>query len=218
MVVKFSSRGAQQLRHSVGVGSSISVNTGSPIHKKLQSTSSSHSFSIRDQFLKMLSTSTTILSPKFEQRNKITRVPITTKVESNNNLIMPLEINNNFHRSFNTLQINPLQQLQEVQAQAEVVPEPDEPQMPRTDNHNYGEKLYLTPYIENGFIEEGQKLARVENLTDQVESYSGYLTVNSEIGSNLFFWFFPAAVSYHNFYKCYCALMSKVNFKFCNFI
>ncbi|KAK2717691.1 hypothetical protein QYM36_006462, partial [Artemia franciscana] len=57
-----------------------------------------------------------------------------------------------------------------------------------------GDPLYLTPYIKSGNIAEGQKLAKVEGLS-QVVSYSGLLTVNASCNSNMFFWFFPAAYS-----------------------
>jgi len=56
-----------------------------------------------------------------------------------------------------------------------------------------GKPLFLTPYIEAGKLEEGRKLSRVSGLSTDVESYSGFLTVNKTMGSNLFFWFFPAA-------------------------
>ena len=59
---------------------------------------------------------------------------------------------------------------------------------------NVGEPLLLTPLIKAGKIREAQDLARVTNLTDVI-SYSGFLTVNQKYDSNLYFWFFPAAVS-----------------------
>ncbi|CAG7831463.1 unnamed protein product, partial [Allacma fusca] len=55
-----------------------------------------------------------------------------------------------------------------------------------------GKPLLLTPYIRAGKIQEAQAASRVTNLTDVV-SYSGFLTVNEKYGSNMFFWFFPAA-------------------------
>lgn len=60
---------------------------------------------------------------------------------------------------------------------------------------DYGEKLFLTPIIEKEKSGEliWKELARVTNVTD-VLSYSGFFTVNQEFNSNLFFWFFPAAV------------------------
>ncbi|KAF2900478.1 hypothetical protein ILUMI_05708 [Ignelater luminosus] len=60
-----------------------------------------------------------------------------------------------------------------------------------------GESLLLTLLIELGKIEEAQQAAEVkfEEFHD-VKSYSGFLTVNKNFHSNLFFWFFPAKVNY----------------------
>ncbi len=64
-----------------------------------------------------------------------------------------------------------------------------------------GEPLFLTPYIETGRAAKGRELAKVTEplfgfeKEDMVESYSGFLTVNKEMFSNLFFWFFTATVS-----------------------
>ncbi|XP_013864126.1 putative serine carboxypeptidase CPVL, partial [Austrofundulus limnaeus] len=56
-----------------------------------------------------------------------------------------------------------------------------------------GSPLFLTPYLEKGAIDEARKLSLVGNLPGaNVKSYSGYLTVNKQFNSNLFFWFFPA--------------------------
>nr|CAD7194955.1 unnamed protein product [Timema douglasi] len=56
-----------------------------------------------------------------------------------------------------------------------------------------GDPLYLTPLIQAGNLSEARDAARVGVLKEgvDVESYSGYLTVNQEYNSNLFFWFFP---------------------------
>ncbi|XP_046403576.1 venom serine carboxypeptidase [Ischnura elegans] len=61
-----------------------------------------------------------------------------------------------------------------------------------------GKPLYLTPLIESGDIKQAQKLSRVGALAgvSKISSYSGYLTVNKEYNSNLFFWFFPAMNNY----------------------
>jgi hypothetical protein len=65
-----------------------------------------------------------------------------------------------------------------------------------------GTPLYLTPYIESGDIETGKEMARVVDPLDglaageSVESYAGFFTVNKATRSNMFFWFFPATVSY----------------------
>ncbi|XP_071484214.1 probable serine carboxypeptidase CPVL isoform X1 [Diadema antillarum] len=56
-----------------------------------------------------------------------------------------------------------------------------------------GEPLFLTPYIESGQIEKGQNLSRVGTLVGtDIESYSGFLTVNATYNSSMFFWFFPS--------------------------
>ncbi|KAL8595213.1 hypothetical protein ACOMHN_043366 [Nucella lapillus] len=53
--------------------------------------------------------------------------------------------------------------------------------------------LFVSPLLERGRIKEAQERSRVWNVTgEEVESYSGYITVNPIYGSNMFFWFFPA--------------------------
>ncbi|GFQ91983.1 probable serine carboxypeptidase CPVL, partial [Trichonephila clavata] len=57
------------------------------------------------------------------------------------------------------------------------------------------EPLILTPYIENGQIEEARSLSKVGRLPRvprDIPSYSGFITVNKTYDSNMFFWFFPA--------------------------
>ena len=72
---------------------------------------------------------------------------------------------------------------------------------------DYGQELFLTPFIKTDRIEEARKAARVKNLSPPSEnknsnvtltneSYSGFLTVDEAKNSNLFFWFFPAQVFY----------------------
>jgi len=64
------------------------------------------------------------------------------------------------------------------------------------DGEDAGTPLFLTPLIENGKIEEARSKAVVQHKEmGDISSYSGYLTVNKEYNSNLFFWFFPAMVS-----------------------
>lgn len=60
-----------------------------------------------------------------------------------------------------------------------------------------GEPLILTLLIQKKRIQEAQAAARV-NFSEflNVKSYSGYLTVDKNYDSNLFFWFFPAATNY----------------------
>ncbi|XP_055837109.1 venom serine carboxypeptidase-like [Episyrphus balteatus] len=63
------------------------------------------------------------------------------------------------------------------------------------DDGDPGEPLFLTPYIMTNKTTEARKLAAVKgNQFQQVESYSGYLTVDKHYNSNLFFWYFPAEV------------------------
>nr|CAD7463589.1 unnamed protein product [Timema tahoe] len=61
-----------------------------------------------------------------------------------------------------------------------------------------GEPLILTSYIQSGDVDIARKLAKVseEPFVGLVTSYSGYLTVNPDLNSNLFFWFFPAEFGY----------------------
>eukprot|EP00095_Tigriopus_kingsejongensis_P005173 maker-scaffold237_size242172-snap-gene-1.30 protein:Tk05173 transcript:maker-scaffold237_size242172-snap-gene-1.30-mRNA-1 annotation:"venom serine carboxypeptidase" len=68
---------------------------------------------------------------------------------------------------------------------------------PRTIQGDVGEPLYLTPYIEAEDFETARNLAQVvEPLAglenENVESYSGFITVNPATASHMFFWFFPA--------------------------
>lgn len=58
-----------------------------------------------------------------------------------------------------------------------------------------GLPLRLTPLIQSGDIEEARRLSLVTGLTPDVPSYSGFLTVNEECDSNMFFWFFPSQTS-----------------------
>lgn len=62
------------------------------------------------------------------------------------------------------------------------------------------EPLFLTPYIEQGKLDEARNLSLVRNLpglssSESVKSYSGYLTVNKKYNSNIFFWLFPPMVN-----------------------
>ena len=60
----------------------------------------------------------------------------------------------------------------------------------RFDPAEVGEPLLLTPYVEAGRLEEAAAAARVAHVMQTEESYSGFLTVNKELNSNLFFWYF----------------------------
>jgi len=68
------------------------------------------------------------------------------------------------------------------------------------EQNSTAEALFLTPYIEAGKLVEGRKLSEVKDLPligehQDIKSYSGYLTVNKEHNSNIFFWFFPPLVN-----------------------
>lgn len=56
-----------------------------------------------------------------------------------------------------------------------------------------GSALILTPLIEQGRIAEARNASRVDHkLFFGIESYSGFLTVNSTYKSHLYFWYFPS--------------------------
>lgn len=58
---------------------------------------------------------------------------------------------------------------------------------------NDNEALFLTKYIENNRLELAKTLSLVKHKElHWLTSYAGYLTVNKEYNSNMFFWFFPA--------------------------
>lgn len=61
-------------------------------------------------------------------------------------------------------------------------------------NEDVGEALYLSPFIKNGSTEAGRSAAKVKStsIPEDIESYSGYLTVDDKLNSNLFFWYFVA--------------------------
>lgn len=78
-----------------------------------------------------------------------------------------------------------------VEGFVNVYPQPKS--RPRRHAENAAEPLFLTPLIESGRIDEARGKATVEHKEmDDVGSYAGFLTVNKEYNSNLFFWFFPA--------------------------
>nr|CAH7750800.1 unnamed protein product [Callosobruchus chinensis] len=68
------------------------------------------------------------------------------------------------------------------------------------ENDDVGEPLILTPFLESGKIDEARSAAKVSlgGVAKDVESYSGYFTVNKQYDSNLFFWFFPSKNDYKN--------------------
>ncbi|XP_023168261.1 venom serine carboxypeptidase [Drosophila hydei] len=63
------------------------------------------------------------------------------------------------------------------------------------DGVDPGEPLFLTPFIESGKVpmDQVRQMARVSGSQfHNVESYSGYLTVDKAYNSNMFFWYFPS--------------------------
>lgn len=60
-------------------------------------------------------------------------------------------------------------------------------------NGDPGTPLYLTPLINAGKFDQARSMSKVDSTAFlNIESYSGYLTVNSTCNSNMFFWYFPA--------------------------
>ncbi|KAK8780961.1 hypothetical protein V5799_017697 [Amblyomma americanum] len=57
-----------------------------------------------------------------------------------------------------------------------------------------GGPLFLTPLIEAGQLDKALNLSRVGPLYTGADllSYAGFLTINKDFSSNIFFWFFPA--------------------------
>lgn len=58
--------------------------------------------------------------------------------------------------------------------------------------------LHLTPYIKKGNFSTARSLAYVNHpdlKLKRIISYAGFLTVNEQYNSNLFFWFFPAKIN-----------------------
>nr|CAI5831222.1 unnamed protein product [Callosobruchus analis] len=64
--------------------------------------------------------------------------------------------------------------------------------------NDVGEKLILTPLLEQGKVKDARAAATVTlgGAAKNVSSYAGYLTVNQHYNSNLFFWFFPSNGNY----------------------
>lgn len=62
-----------------------------------------------------------------------------------------------------------------------------------------GQALFLTPLIKDGKLDEAKSKSKVGPLGAdyEVPGYSGYITVNPQYNSNLFFWFVPSLVSVH---------------------
>ncbi len=58
-----------------------------------------------------------------------------------------------------------------------------------------GEPLYLTPILDSDGAEAAREAARVTEplpgISEDFESYAGFITVEPETDSHMFFWFFP---------------------------
>lgn len=58
------------------------------------------------------------------------------------------------------------------------------------------EPLFLSEFIERGDYSTARNLSLVRHKEmEWLTSYAGYLTINKQLNSNLFFWFFPAKYS-----------------------
>lgn len=59
-----------------------------------------------------------------------------------------------------------------------------------------GEPLFLSEFIERGDYGSARNLSLVRHKEmDWLTSYAGYITINRQLNSNMFFWFFPAKYS-----------------------
>ncbi|XP_049524907.1 venom serine carboxypeptidase-like isoform X2 [Dermacentor silvarum] len=65
---------------------------------------------------------------------------------------------------------------------------------PQDGTANTGEPLYLTPLIDAGQLCQARSSSKVGPIGAdyEVPSYAGYITVNPQYNSNLFFWFVPS--------------------------
>ncbi|KAL3211782.1 hypothetical protein MRX96_036259 [Rhipicephalus microplus] len=68
------------------------------------------------------------------------------------------------------------------------------PTTPDVTGIQHWKTLYLTPFIKAGKLEHAKSLSKVGRIgaDKEVTSYAGYITVNPEFNSNLFFWFVPS--------------------------
>ena len=65
---------------------------------------------------------------------------------------------------------------------------------PHLTEEQVGKPLILTPFLENGQIDEAKNRAEVRGISD-IKTFSGFFTVNKTYDSNLFFWYAPSKVS-----------------------
>ncbi|RUS88673.1 hypothetical protein EGW08_003568 [Elysia chlorotica] len=61
-----------------------------------------------------------------------------------------------------------------------------------TSQSEPSEPLLLSSFLKSGKIKDAEKESRVKLHGVDLDSYSGYITVDKEHDKNLFFWFFPA--------------------------
>ncbi|CAL1541909.1 unnamed protein product [Lymnaea stagnalis] len=66
--------------------------------------------------------------------------------------------------------------------------------VPLVQSAKISRPLFLSPYLEKGLIQEARKDSRVHlPRFSELESYSGFITVDKTFGNHLFFWFFPSS-------------------------
>lgn len=59
-----------------------------------------------------------------------------------------------------------------------------------------GEPLFLSEFVEQGDFSSARNLSLVRHKEmEWLTSYAGYFTINRQLNSNMFFWFFPAKYS-----------------------
>ena len=73
---------------------------------------------------------------------------------------------------------------------------PGSPPHPGFNQSVVGDPLILTPLIDNGNSEKARNLSKVDSEFSDIESYTGFFTVNKKYDSNLFFWYVPAQVCF----------------------
>lgn len=68
---------------------------------------------------------------------------------------------------------------------------------PHFSEEQVGNPLILTPFLENGQIDQAKDLAQVRGISEDlgIQTYSGFFTVNKTYDSNLFFWYAPSKFS-----------------------
>ena len=77
---------------------------------------------------------------------------------------------------------------------------PGSPPYVAHNTSDVGDPLILTPLIENGDVEKARNLSKVDSQFSDIDSYTGFFTVNKKYNSNLFFWYVPAQVLYKDFF------------------